>query len=41
MEEAIELMRRRPHLGPLGPGAAMELVEVKRRYGDPACVLGN
>jgi uroporphyrinogen decarboxylase len=28
-------------LGPLEPGAAMDLVQVKRRYGDRVCVLGN
>jgi uroporphyrinogen decarboxylase len=28
-------------LGPLEPGTAMDLVEVKRRYGDRVCVLGN
>jgi uroporphyrinogen decarboxylase len=28
-------------LGPLEPGAAMDLIEVKRRYGDRVCLLGN
>jgi uroporphyrinogen decarboxylase len=28
-------------LGPLEPGANMDLYEVKKKYGDRICVLGN